>query len=170
MPTVGIRNESAQAIGSTDHLSINDRNFCVDIYNTSSETFVSETVLGLNTIRFNPVPEIFSLASNILTIAEAGYYLFLVRVALSMTGGGAGQAAVSLQQDPATGTFAAITGGLGYIFLPASLNFSFQMAIPVLAGANYRYRLTSIRTSGAGNVQTVNNTTCLSAIRLYKNG
>lgn len=169
MPVTQTRNADAQLLGSVDHLWARDRNFAFEAYGGGAENFTSETVFGLSTIRQNYTPELFDLSSNILTIFEAGVYLFSVRSTLTMTGGGAGQALVYLQQDPATGTFTSVVSSLTYVYIPPALNTTFQMVIPLLVGLDYRYRIAGIRTSGSGNVQTLNQSNNLAAILLLNN-
>jgi hypothetical protein len=169
MPAIQTRNADMQMLGGADHLRSLDRNFLFEAYHNSSNSFTAETVLGLDTQRLNHAPEYFLLASNILTVMEAGVYLFNLRSAMQMSGGVAGQAAFYLQQDPATGTFATVPAALSYVYLPANLNASVQIVVPLLVGFNYRYRIAAIRTSGTGTVSTVNQTTTLSAILLYNN-
>lgn len=172
MPIVQQRNSEAQLLGSVDHLFFNDRNFPIDIYNSGSESFTSEVTLGLNTIRYNPASEVYTLASNILSVKIPGYYLINFRTTLTMTGGGAGQAIISLKQDPATGTFATVIASLSYVYLPPALNQSMQLTTPVLVtGAGiFRYYISGIRSSGAGNVNTISGSTSLNVVRLYQNG
>lgn len=164
------RNAEAQMLGSPDHLFARDRNFAFSAYNTSGETYTSTTVLGLNTVTVNHAPEIFQLASNILTVATPGVYLVRIHGVMSMSGGGAGQAVVYLEEDPATASFSTVLSTQTYVYLPASLQGSFECnAIVHAAGFNFRYRIASLRTSGAGNVNTINGTVSLAAVLLYNN-
>jgi hypothetical protein len=169
MPAIQTRNADMQLLGGADHLRALDRNFIFEAYHNSSNSFTATTVLGLDTQRLNHAPEYFVLASNILTIEEAGVYLFNVRTTLTITGGAAGQAAIALEQDPATGTFTTVLSGLCYVYIPPALNASMQLVVPLLVGENYRYRITGIRTSGSGTVQTLSQTTTLSALLMYNN-
>lgn len=172
MPIMQERNSEAWMLGGVDHLRFDDRNFPIDIYNTGSESFTSEVTLGLDTVRYNPAPEVYTLASSILSIHIPGYYLVNFRTTLTMTGGGAGQAIISLKQDPATGTFATVLATLSYVYLPPALNQSMQLTTPVLVtGAGiFRYIIVGIRASGAGNVNTISGSTALNVVRLYQNG
>lgn len=169
MPTTQSRNADAQLLGSVDHLWAKDRNFAFEAYGGGAENFVSETVFALTTVRQNYTAELYDLSSNILTIFEAGVYLFCFRSTVTMTGGGAGQVAISLQQDPATGTFTSIISTFNYVYIPPALNSTCQIVIPLLVGFDYRYRIVGIRTSGAGNVQTLNQSNNLSVILMLNN-
>ena len=168
-PIIQTRNADAQLLGSPDHLWAKDRNFAFEAYAASSESFTGETVLGIGNQRQNFSPEIYDFSSNILTIFQPGVYLFSYHSSFTMSGGVAGQVAVYLQQDPATGTFTTVLGTIQYVYLPANLNASMQCVIPLLVGINYRYRIAAIRTSGSGNVSTISQTTELSAILLFNN-
>lgn len=169
MPAIQTRNADMQMLGYPDHLRAQDRNFIFEAYHNSSNSFTAEAVLGLDTIRLNHAPEYFQLAASVLTIDEAGVYLFNLRSTMTMSGGAAGQAAFYLQQDPATGTFTTVLAALAYVYLPASLNASVQIVVPLLVGENYRYRIAAIRTSGAGTISTLSQTTTLSTLLLYNN-
>ena len=168
MPIEQVRNADAQLLGSVDHLWAKDRNFAVEAYG-GGDAFTSELVLNLGTLRQNYTEELFDLSSNILTFYQAGVYLFMFHSVLTMTGGAAGQASVYLQQDPATGIFTTVPSALSYIYLPPALNSSFQVVLPLIVGFDYRYRIGGIRTSGAGTVQTLNQSTSLAAVLLYNN-
>lgn len=169
MPAIQTRNADAQLLGGVDHLFAADRNFIFEAYDNLSDAFTAEQVLGLDVERINHAPEFFSLAANILTVAIAGVFLFNIRSTFAMSGGGAGQVAFYLQEDPDTGTFVTIPSALSYVYIPAALNATAQIVVPVLVNFDYRYRIAAIRTSGAGTVSTVNQTTTLSAVLLYNN-
>lgn len=169
MPAIQTRNADAQLLGSVDHLFARDRNFVFEAYHNGSNLFTVETVLGLDVVRQNFTEELYDLSGNILTLYAAGVYLFSFRSSFSISGGGVGQAAFYLQEDPATGVFATVPVALGYVYLPASLNNTLQITVPLRVGLNYRYRLAAVRTSGGGNVSTINQTTTLSAVLLYNN-
>ena len=169
MPISQVRNSDAQLLGSADHGLAKDKNFVFEAYHSSSNTFTAETVLSLNVVRQNFTEELYDLTSNVLTLYQAGVYLFNLRTSFSMSGGVAGQAAFYLQEDPATGVFATVLASVGYAYIPASLNTTLQISVPLRVGSNYRYRLAAIRSSGTGNVSTVSQATTLSAILLYNN-
>jgi hypothetical protein len=166
MPVIQTRNAEAQMLGSADHLATLDRNFAFSAYNTSAESFVSTTVLGLNTVTLNFTPDIFDLTSNILTLGLAGMYLLRMRSAVTMSGGGAGAAAFMLHEDPDTGSWGVVPASTVHVYLPASTDVSWEASFVLRAQANYRYRIAGVRTAGAGNVGTLNNSTSLFAVLL----
>lgn len=168
-PIIQTRNADAQLLGSPDHLWAKDRNFVLEAYGGGAENFIAETVLAVTTVRQNYTPELYDLDSSILTLFEAGVYQFCYRSTFSMSGGGAGQAIIYLQQDPATGTFATVLASAYYLYLPAGLNATFQVVLPLLVGIDYRYRIAAIRSSGAGFVQSLNQSTNLSVSLLLNN-
>lgn len=164
------RNAEMQMLGSADHLFAKDRNFCFSAYNSGSDLFTSTITLSLNTVVLNHAPEIFSFASNILTILVPGVYLLRAHGTFAMTGGVAGQSVMTIDEDPATGTFANVLPSTQtYTYLPANLNASWETTVVALVKANYRYRLSAARTSGSATITTVNGTTSLLAVLLYNN-
>lgn len=169
MPASQTRNADAQLLGWPDHLYAKDRNFCFSAYNTGADSFTSTITLTLNTVTLNHAPEMFDFASSILTILTPGVYLVRAHGAFTMSGGGAGTAVFTLDEDPDTGSWGAIPGSQTHLYLPASTNVSFETSLLVYARAEYRYRIAGARATGSGNVQSLNNTVSLSAILLYNN-
>lgn len=177
MPIVQERNASMQELNSADAQDIEDRNFGAEWYDsTGGQTFIlgnAAIVLNLNTQRVNSAPTIFSMASSILTITEAGLYLFSYSVTLAQNGGSNINANHAyLEQDPATGTFAPITSLRNYFPVAplASAIGSGMMTSIVQVGINYRYRVRVEQVTGSAPMITVANTSKLSVIRLFKNG
>lgn len=167
MPIVQERNSEAQLLGSVDHLFYDDRNFCGEWIDSAGGTaFISATVLPLATARHHFFTEAFTMASNILTVLTAGFYLFDWSVYATKSGSTEGSFYVVLQQDPATGTFAD---------LPASKQVTTCFAAPgsihnsliLLAEANYRYRV--ILASFGVTFTTSANDSRFSVMRLFKN-
>lgn len=170
MPTVGLRNAEAQGIGSTDHLSINDRNFAAEWYDSAGGTgFLAATTVPLAATRHNSAPEIFSLASNILTLIEAGLYLLLFSVSVQQSGSAEMIYQAYLEEDPATTVFTTIPGTLSTCTFFAGSG-SLCNYVMLRAGLSYRYRLQVQRLGGAVTPTLVQNGSKLSVLRLFKNG
>lgn len=169
MPVSQSRNADAQLLGSPDHLKAADRNFVFSAYGTGSQSFTSTVTLELNTVTINHAPEMFDLDTHILTILIPGVYLLRAHGAFTMTGGGAGTMVFTLDEDPDTGVWSAIPGSQTHLYLPASSNASFETSLLVYARTDYRYRMSAARATGAGNVNSLNNTVTLSAVLLYNN-
>lgn len=169
MPTVGIRNNDAQQIGSTDHLDVEDRNFGAEWYDGAGGTsFATDTVVPLATTRHNSAPEIYSLASNILTVLEAGLYFFSFAVTAQHAGSSELIFFSRLQEDPDTGTFADIPGTITYTTFFAGQGTAFNSAL-LRVGLDYRYRIIVSSLSGGSN-SLFQNGSKLSVFRLFKNG
>lgn len=175
MPIVQTRNASMQQLNSADALDVEDNNFGGEWYDhAGGQSFTLGNplfVLNLDTEKINSAPTIYSMASNILTIAEAGLYLFSYQVMVS-SGGQAVTHAV-LEQDPATGSFS--------VSIPAVTYFPTQGAglsgistgvvtALIQVGINYRYRIRVEQSHGSTPMLTVADGSKLSVMRLFKNG
>lgn len=177
MPLLQVRNPSAQELGSTDHLDVEDRNFAAEWYdNAGGQTYTLGTspfTINLTTERINSAPTIFSLASNIITISEAGLYLLHAQVMVQQNGGSS--SVVSrfwLEQDPATTVFSEVVSTRSYIHqAPLSSAIASNSLNTLLqVGLNYRYRLRLEEAYGSSPLITVANGTKLTLTRLFKNG
>ena len=168
MPIAQVRNASLQELGSTDHLDVEDRNFAAEWYDgTGGASYIAAITIPLSVTRHNAAPTIYSVSSNILTITEAGGYLFHYLVHADKAGSNEGAFYAYLEEDPATGTFAQI---------PATWVTATVFGAPgtvggttlVRAGINYRYRLVT----GTYGVQftTVADGSKLTVMRCWKNG
>jgi len=176
MPTVGLRNTDSQQIGSADHLDVEDRNWSAEWYDSGffGSAYIAAIVVPLITTRQNSAPEIFSLASSILTILEAGIYFFNYTVMASPTTGVDAQGYGYIEEDPATGTFAQLPGTMAAAASTLGSATSIHTNCILRVGINYRYRLMAASAgtnwnllgSGLGNGWGSR----LSVIRLFKNG
>lgn len=170
MPTAQVRNASMQQLNSADLLDIENNNFGAEWYDGAGGAgFLGATVVPLATTRHNSAPEIFSLSSNILTITEAGLYLFNFAV----TGANSGSAELiieaHLEEDPDTGVFATVPGTITYLTWFTGWGTLYNSAI-LRVGIDYRYRLVAARVGGAVTPTFLQNGSKLGVVRLFKNG
>lgn len=172
MPVLGIHNAEAQQIGSTDHLTVGNKNFAGSWCDQSGGTsFMGTAYIPLTQELINTAPEIFSVSSNILTILEAGIFVFYFTMSAKKPGSQTGQTIWygNLEEDPATGVFAAVPATQIYGLFTAGQGAIGSHAI-IDVKANYRYRL-AVAVAAAGEQPVlVAQGSKLSAIRLYKNG
>lgn len=170
MPIIQERNASMQQLNSADALDVEDRNFGAEWYDSVGGTaFLASTVVPLATERHNAAPEIFSMVSNILTLTEAGLYLFNFAATAANSGSAELIAAMTLDEDPDSGVFAAIPGTLTYWTWFNGSGTAHNSCL-VRAGLNYRYRLAVSRIGGSVTPSLVQNASHLSVVRLFKNG
>lgn len=177
MPTVGLRNADAQQIGSADHLDVEDRNFGAEWYDaTGGQTYTLGTAaftLNLDTTRINTAPTVFELASNIVTLKEAGLYLFNYKTTIIHNGGSSSAASrLWLEEDPDTTVFTLVPATAIYLHQPPifAASVSGSGFLYIRAGIDYRYRLRLEESSGSSPLITTANGTQLSIIRQFKNG
>jgi hypothetical protein len=168
MTVIQTRNAEAAALESTDHLSTNDRNFSAEWLDAVGGQSTSEAVtVTLATQVHNFAPEVFDMASNILTILEGGFYQLAYTIYVQKSGSNEGSFYAFLEEDPATGTFTEIPGTRSTATAfngPASgSSLTNRYVLP-----NYRYRL-RFATFGV-TFSTVGGFTKLSAVRFFKNG
>lgn len=176
MPTVQVRNPSLQQLESADLLDVEANNFCAEWYDSGGfgANYIAAITVPLAATRHNFAPQIYVMASNILTITEAGFYFFnyTVQTGPETPGDGAGYA--FLQQDPATGTFADLIASMAMAVSVAGSAITIHSNVILKVEANYRYRLmaasagTNYQLRGAG--LGAPNGSRFSVIRLYKNG
>lgn len=170
MPIVQGRNASMQQLNSPDVLNVENNNFCAEWYDGVGGTnFLAATTVPLATERQNAAPEIFTMASNILTIAEAGLYLFNFAVTGANSGSAEMIALMTLDEDPATAVFATVPGTLTYGTWFNGSGTLYNSAV-LRVGIAYRYRLSISRIGGSVTPSLVQNASHLSVIRLFKNG
>jgi len=170
MPIVQVRNASLQQLNGVDQLNIDEHNFGAAWYDSVGGTsFLGATTVPLATERYNSAPSIFSMTANILTLLEAGLYLLSFAATGANPGSAEMIAAMTLDEDPATGIFASIPGVISY---DTWFNGSGTMSNTalVIANINYRYRLSVSRIGGSATPTLVQNASHLSAVRLFKNG
>lgn len=177
MPTVGLRNASAQEIGSADHLPTENKNFGVEWYDSiGGQSFTlggGPYTLNLDTAAVNSAPEIFEIASDTVTIREAGLYQFSFQL-MSVHSGGSSACVnrVWLEEDPDTAVFTISLPLVNYFpMAPISSSVSTGVVTGLLrVGIDYRYRVRFEQAYGSSPLATVADGSKLSIIRLYKNG
>lgn len=176
MPVVGHRNADAQEIGSTDHLSIFDRNFAGLWYDSvGGQNFLlggGPFTLNLNNEKINSAPSDFIMSDDILTLAKAGLYLFSFQL-MAIHNGGSSAAVnrVWLEQDPATGTFAELLPAVNYFPMAALASVSTGCVTTLVqVGINYRYRIRFQQSYGSTPLKTVSDGSALNVVRLFQNG
>src|SRR6476620_8600286 len=107
MPIVQVRKPSMMQLNSADELDVEDNNFGAEWYDHAGGQVIllgtGPFTLNLDTERINSAPTIYSMAAGILTIADAGLYLFYSQLIMSSNGNAINR--MWLEQDPATGTF-----------------------------------------------------------------
>jgi hypothetical protein len=177
MPITQQRNAEMQGLNTADLLSADDKNVAAEFYDAvGGQDYLlgsSTLTLNLDTTALNIAPTVYSLASDIVTIAEAGLYQFVYQVTVKLDGGAShAVTGIWLEEDPATGTFALVP--TTYInSTVADIGTSAVTAvgyITKLVGFNYRYRLRLEQNNGSTPMTTVANGSKLSIVRLFKNG
>lgn len=170
MPIAQVRNASMQEIGSTDHLKTDNKNFGAEWYDSAGgTTFIDAVTVPLAGEKINTAPTVFSMDSGVLTVTEAGLYLFNFSVTVNNSGSDEMIFQAFLQEDPATGTFATVIGTSTYGTLFAGNGSVFNSSL-VRAGISYRYRIRASRHGGVVSSQLLQNGSKLSVVRLFKNG
>lgn len=169
MPAAQERNDEMARLLSADLLSSDDRNVAFEAYDTAGNTFTSLEVHSFNTTRLNTAPTVFSFDGSILTIAEAGIYqLSFHAVFVNVGATQLAEASILVDEDPATGTFAAVPAFAADVALPISGRNSAGCTCLRRVGAGYRYRVRVVRNSGVDTLAVVNNGSLLNAMRLFK--
>jgi len=175
MPIVQVRNASMEQLNSADLLDVEERNFGAEWYDHAGGQVIllgtGPFTLNLDTERINSAPEFYSMAADILTIAEAGLYLFSFQLMLSSNGDGINR--MWLEQDPDTGTFVAVPSVITHIPTPAITvtgNSTGMVTSLIQVGINYRYRIRYEQITGSTPCTTVVDGSKLSVVRLFKNG
>lgn len=171
-PTAQKRNASMQALNGVDMLHIDNKNFAAEYYDgPGGQTFTSAVTVNLDTEKLNAAPTVFSLTADIITLLEAGLYLFNFCATASHSSGSSNATiAVWLEEDPATGSFAIIPGTICYAVINTVGFVTAVNSSIIRAGIDYRYRLQIARTSGSDTMITVANQSKVSILRLFKNG
>lgn len=177
MPVVQGRNSESQLLGSVDHLFFTDRNFGGEWYDhAGGQDYLlgnGPWTLNLDTEKLNPAPEVYTMASDILTIAEAGFYLFHFQLMVAQDGGSSSAVTRAwLEQDPATGVFAEYLPAVTYFpIAPISASVAAVTVMSLLlVGINYRYRIRFSENYGSTPLTTVADGSKLTVVRLFKNG
>lgn len=174
MPIVQTRNASMQELNSADALDVENNNFGAEWYDhTGGQSFQLGSgtfTLNLDTERINSAPEFYSMAADILTLADAGLYLFSWQLMVSANGLGVTHA--WLEQDPATAVFAAVPSAVTYF---PTVNGITGLSTAVVTnliqvGLSYRYRIRFEQSHGSTPTVTVLDGSKLSVVRLFKNG
>lgn len=174
MPSAQTRNASMQQLNSPDALDTEDRNFGAEWYDSAGgQAFLFSQgpfTLNLDVEKINSAPEFLTMSSDILTLLEAGLYLFSFQ--LMVTANGAGITHAWLEQDPDTTVFALVPAAVTYF--PTSNGVSGISTATVTnivqVGIDYRYRIRYEQSHGSTPTTTVANGSKLSVVRLFKNG
>lgn len=170
MPIIQTRNASMQELSSADQLNVQDRNWGAEWYDSvGGGSFLSATTVPLVGERINSAPEVFVMASSILTILEAGLYFFNFSVTAANSGSAELIISGVLQEDPDTGVFANVlaTTSVATFFNGSGSLSGFAL---LRVGLNYRYRLQASRIGGAVSPTFVQFGSKLCVVRLFKNG
>lgn len=171
------RNASMQQLNSADLLPVENKNFAAEWYDSAGgQSYLSGNpafTVNLDTERVNTAPTVFALSSDIITLTDAGLYLFNFLVTVRQNGGSS--AVVSrmwLEEDPDTGVFAEVPATMNYFSTAAisAASSSGFVSATLRVGINYRYRVRLEETSGSSSLITVANASYLNIIRLFKNG
>lgn len=163
------RNSEMQALNSADLLSVKDRNLGFFAYNSATSVGFSVGTVSLDTVPINNSPDVYSLSGGILTILQAGIFKFDWRVTVGHASGSANLvAATTLDQDPATGSFAAVPGSLVYWAVLGSAYASGVGSMLVRTKANYRYKIAVSRQSTTDSLLMLANACTLSVERLFR--
>lgn len=173
MPIAQQRNDEMAALLSADLLSVNDRNVVLSVYDAAGNSFTTTETHGMGTTRLNSAPTVFAVAGGILTIGEPGLYLMLAH-ATFVNSGGSGEAGASmwLEQDPDTGTYAAVPALSMAARLPAVAGAQQSAGVMgvVRALEGYKYRWRVARVSGSDTLAVAAGGSGWDVIRLYKLG
>lgn len=167
------RNASMQALNGADLLPVDNKNFAAEWYDhAGGQAFIvggGPYTLNLDTEKVNSAPTVYVMAADILTLVDAGLYLFSFQLMLSSNGNGVTHA--WLEQDPATGVFSTTLSSVTYFPTPAINGISTGTVTAILrAGINYRYRVRYEQSHGSTPCTTVADGSKLTVMRLFKNG
>lgn len=176
MPSAQVRNQAMQALNGADLDDVENKNWGAEWYdstgmvgfNSGSGAFT----LNLDTERINSAPEVFVMASDVLTILEAGLYLFSIQCMVSQNGTtNVATNHVVLQEDPDTGVFASLPHAASFFSMPNLISVATGNVVTLVqVGINYRYRVRLNQLYGSSNVNTVPDGSKLTVVRLFKNG
>lgn len=177
MPSAQTRNASMQQLNSADLLDVEDRNFGAEWYDSiGGQDFTlggGPFTLNLDTEKINSAPTVFTIASDIVTLTEAGLYLFSFQLMAVHDGGSSACVnRVWLEEDPDTTVFAEALPAVNY-FPMAAISASVSTGIVtslIQVGINYRYRIRFQQSYGSSPLTTVADGSKLSIVRLFKNG
>lgn len=169
MPAAQQRNDELAQLLSADLLSSDDRNVLIESYYSGADvTFTSTVVVPINTTRLNLASDIFSLADNVITVAQAGIYMITgyLRVARS-TSIGDNACFFWIDQDPAMGSFVEVPASRGGIHVPNGGTASAEVSVRVRALAGYRYQMRMERDWGSDTLRMLHEGAKLSIVRLF---
>lgn len=167
MTIIQTRNPEAEQLTSPDQAWA-ERNHVAEWYDNAGGTVtISAVTVPLAATRHNFAPELYTFASNILTINEAGLYRFDFLVAASKAGSTEGSFYAFLEEDPATAVFALVPSTTVYTTV-FSAPGSVYGSVTLRAGVAYRYRL-RYATFGV-NFTLIDDGSHLSVMRLFHSG
>ena len=169
MPAAQQRNDELAQLLSADLLSSDDRNVLIESYYSGADvSFTTAMVTPLNTVRLNVASDIFSLAGNVITVAQAGIYIVTgyLRVARS-TSIGDNACFCWIDQDSATGSFVEVPASRGGIHVPNGGTASAEVSIRLRVLAGYRYRMRMERDWGSDTLRMLHEGAKLSIVRLF---
>ncbi|MEM6505315.1 MAG: DUF2793 domain-containing protein [Planctomycetota bacterium] len=136
---------------------------------TGGQTFTTaEITLNLDTVRKNSDANLFSLASDELTINEAGTYIFIFRVSTDVSTGNARSASKCWIETDTGGGFATVAGSEGFMYNRTSSlgdnTATVQLALDAAAGDKFRIRAN--RVNGTDTIATKDNGSGMTVYRL----
>ncbi|MEM6258607.1 MAG: DUF2793 domain-containing protein [Planctomycetota bacterium] len=136
---------------------------------TGGQTFTTaEITLNLDTVRKNSDANLFSLASDELTISEAGTYIFIFRVSTDVSTGNARSASKCWIETDTGGGFATVAGSEGFMYNRTSSlgdnTATVQLALDAAAGDKFRIRAS--RVNGTDTIATKDNGSGLTVYRV----
>lgn len=171
MPSAQIRNAEMINLARADLLNAADRNIAFFAYNSATSLSFSSGFVALDTQVVNTAPTVYALASNIFTILEAGVYKFTVKVTVGHGSGSANLvAALTLDEDPNTGSYAAVPGSLSYWGVLGASYASGHSTIIRRVLPDYKYKIAVSRQSTTDSLVMLALTCTLNVERLYKLG
>lgn len=145
MAEVQRRNDELAALLGADHLPLLDRNIAFEAYDDAGgQTFVDSLItVNLDMERVNTAPTVFGLASDVVTVSQAGIYLVTWHVTVGHSAGASDAVAeMHLEEDSGSG-FGAVTAT--YEFVPVQgTGYGSGQGMAVLriaAGNSYRLRV-----------------------------
>lgn len=164
-----------QALNGADLLPVDNKNFAAEWYDhAGGQVFIlggGPYTLNLDTEKVNSAPTVYVMTADILTVVDAGLYLFFFQLMLSSNGNGVTHA--WLEEDPATGVFAITLPAVTFFPTPAiNINSVSTGVVTALiqVGINYRYRVRYEQSHGSTPCTTVADGSKLTVMRLFKNG
>lgn len=163
-----IRNAELSSLVGVDVGSVRDRAILFQAVGSGGgQTFNPAIYANFNTTIINTDPGIFSFSTPVLEILESGLFLIQAQVTVGYSSGsGPAVFAASIDQDPDTGAYAALSGGVAYAPLDASSYSSLTLSRLVRAKVGYKYKIAVSRQAGSDTLITLPNSCNLIAVRL----